>query len=160
MANSLTRQLLDCTARLLGAELHGNPDAFAEQLRAGRQVGLLEDPATRKRLYDSYLLRRLGDLYAWLDSEQIYNEMSGFVHLSHSHMEMFGYDESGGTRIRGVSVLPRGAARRQDHRPPVDEVGAQVRRLCQALPGGLWEVPCRQARSGRIVVHLCATQAL
>ena len=102
VANSLTRQLLDCTARLLGAELHGDPDAFAEQLRAGAQVGRLEDPATRKRLYDSYLLRRLGELYAWLDSEQVYSEMSGFVHLSHSHMRMFGYDDLEGEDPGGM----------------------------------------------------------
>lgn len=81
-AAPLVRLQLDNALRIFALSLVSNPNALASKLLDGEPLSRQKDDAG-KRLRDAYLVGRLSAHHDWV--EALYEETSGFVHLSERH---------------------------------------------------------------------------
>jgi hypothetical protein len=82
-AGALVRLHLDNVLRFSAAALVANPHDFAESVLRGEHVRKLKDKKG-EQLTDAYLVKCLSVEYPWVS--QVYDETSGYVHLSNKHV--------------------------------------------------------------------------
>lgn len=82
-AAPLLRLQIDNVLRFSAAWLVENPHDFANKIMDGVPVKDLKD-INNKKLTDTYLKKVLGKKHPWL--QRVYEETSGFVHLSDKHI--------------------------------------------------------------------------
>jgi hypothetical protein len=82
-AAPLLRLQLDSCLRLSAAWLVESPHAFAEKVLRGERVDKIKD-RDGQPMRDQYLVNKLTEEYPWVKS--VYEETSGYVHLSNKHI--------------------------------------------------------------------------
>jgi len=84
-AGSLLRLQLDTALRFYAAYISENPHKFAHEVLKGTRVDKLKD-RDGKLMQDRYLVRQLAHAEGleWL--ERVYQETSGYIHLSSKHL--------------------------------------------------------------------------
>ncbi|WP_208734739.1 hypothetical protein, partial [Corallococcus praedator] len=82
-AAHLIRPNLDNYLRFHAAWLVSDPHDFAGRIMSGEHVRKMKDK-TGAKMTDAYLVSTLKDEHDWL--ERVYEETSGFVHLSRQHV--------------------------------------------------------------------------
>ena len=81
-AAPLVRLHLDNLLRLYAALLVGDLHEFCLKVLEGEHVRNLKDRNNQK-MTDKYLVKKISDEYSWVT--RLYEETSGYVHLSHKH---------------------------------------------------------------------------
>lgn len=82
-ASPFVRLQLDNCLRVAAPHWVDNPLLFGEEVVGGKQINKMVDK-TGKPLRDSYLREQLSKAYPWITD--VYEQASGFVHLSHKHI--------------------------------------------------------------------------
>ncbi len=84
-AGSLLRLQIDTALRFYAAYISANPHEFAHEVLKGTRVDKLKD-RDGKLMRDSYLVQRLAQAEGleWL--KRVYDDTSGYVHLSSKHV--------------------------------------------------------------------------
>lgn len=82
-ARALLRMHIDTALRLSAAWLVEDPHEFARAVTGGTPINKIKD-RTGARLSDSYLVQIHSTEHPWLPD--VYKHLSGYVHLSGSHM--------------------------------------------------------------------------
>jgi hypothetical protein len=82
-AGALLRLQLDTALRLYAANLHKNPQEYADAVFKGARVDKLKDKHG-KRLTDAYLAEKLSEKYPWVKS--VYENLCDFIHFSNRHI--------------------------------------------------------------------------
>ena len=99
-AAHLIRPNLDNYLRFHAAWLVSDPHDFAGRIMSGEHVRKMKDK-TGAKMTDAYLVSTLKDEHDWL--ERVYEETSGFVHLSRQHViSSLRYIERDGGVIEGA----------------------------------------------------------
>jgi hypothetical protein len=79
----LLRTHLDTALRFYAAWLVDNPNKFADDFLAGREIRKMTD-RYKKQMNDSYLRDRLAEKFPWIT--EVYTQTSSFIHFSDSHV--------------------------------------------------------------------------
>lgn len=82
-ATHLIRIHLDTLLRFAAAWLVDNPHEFARNVLKGIPIKHMRD-RTGEKMSDFHLKNTLSQLYPWV--EKVYNETSGYIHLSDKHI--------------------------------------------------------------------------
>jgi hypothetical protein len=102
-AAPLLRLQLDSALRLHGAWLVKDPHKFATEMLAGKHVRNMRD-RNNERMTDQYLLNSLSRQYPNL--KQIYEHVSGYIHLSNKHIFNVLKLENDADRRFAMSISP------------------------------------------------------
>lgn len=84
-AASLLRLQLDSCLRLFAAFIVEKPHDLAHNILKGEPIRRMKD-RDGNRMTDKYLVEILATKYDWL--QKMYNETSGFIHLSEKHLHL------------------------------------------------------------------------
>jgi hypothetical protein len=79
----LLRTHLDTALRFYAAWLVDNPNKFADDFLAGKEIGKMKD-RNNQQMRDGYLRDRLAEKYPWVT--EVYTQTSSFIHFSDSHV--------------------------------------------------------------------------
>jgi hypothetical protein len=82
-AAPLVRLQLDNCLRIFAISLVADPNKFASDVLGGKSVRNIKD-ATNCPMRDNYLCNELSKQFPWV--QNVYDETSGFVHLSEKHI--------------------------------------------------------------------------
>ena len=105
-AASLLRLQLDSALRFSASFIVEDPHEFALAILDGQHVRRLID-RNGKKMTDRYLLEQLTDDYPWIES--VYENTSGYIHLSSKHMQnsFTDLDEAGRSLMLSVSATDK-----------------------------------------------------
>ncbi|WP_299758957.1 hypothetical protein [uncultured Pontibacter sp.] len=103
-AAHLIRIHLDTFLRFAAAWLVDNPHEFARNILEGKKVSAMKDRAGVYML-DRNLKEKLSQLYPWV--EKVYDEASGYIHLSDKHIFNSSALKDGGTLAFSISSEDR-----------------------------------------------------
>lgn len=79
----LLRTHLKTALRFYAAWLVDNPNKFADDFLAGKEIGKMKD-RNNQQLKDGYLRDRLAEKYPWVT--EVYIQTSSFIHFSEFHV--------------------------------------------------------------------------
>jgi hypothetical protein len=82
-AAPLVRIHLDSLLRFYAGFISPDPHDFAMKILAGERIDKMKD-SNDKKMSDQYLSTQLSKEHPWI--KEVYNQTSGFVHLSHKHI--------------------------------------------------------------------------
>lgn len=110
-ASALIRMQLDSAMRVNAHSLVSDPNILLGAMQKDEQWGRLKSK-DNKDLRDAYLKEKLAEKFNWVTG--VYNQMSGYIHLSRPHLEsategeaflgMFIYQGSAGERVTNLEV--------------------------------------------------------
>lgn len=83
-AATFIRMQLDNSIRFNAIFLIDDVKSFIKEFLAGKSIRDFKDKSNGQKLYDNYLVKKLGEEFAWII--KVYDESSGFIHFSNKHM--------------------------------------------------------------------------
>lgn len=83
-AAPMLRMQLDNSLRFYAAFLVENPHELARNFAEGKSIRNFKEKGTNNKLTDRLLVDRLAEHHPWID--EVYNKMSGYIHLSDLHL--------------------------------------------------------------------------
>lgn len=83
-AAPMLRMQLDNSLRFYAAFLVEDPHELARKFAEGQSIRNFREKGTNQKLTDRLLVDRLSEHYPWI--AEVYNKMSGYIHLSDLHL--------------------------------------------------------------------------